>query len=219
MPPSYDRPVAAPDAVELPIFELPLALVPGERVPLHIFEPRYRAMIGACLEHETPFGIVLKDDLGPREVGCSATVTDVVERYEDGRMDIVCRGLSRFRVIERFEADEWPAGLVEPLGPDPAAEPGPELDAARAAFAALLEAVGAEPARADAASGTYPIAAQIELPPREKQELLEEDDERERLVAVERFLRRLLSGITRARDIAERAKSNGHGTGRIGPIG
>lgn len=209
----------APDAVELPIFELPLAIVPDERVPLHIFEPRYRAMIGACLERDAPFGIVLKDDHGPREVGCSASVTDVVERYEDGRLDIVCLGVSRFRVIERFEAEQWPAGMVEDLGPTPAAQPGPELDAARAAFAALLEAVGAEPARAEAATGTYPIAAQIELPAREKQELLERDDERERLVAIERFLRRLLSGITRARDIAERAKTNGHGTGRIGPIG
>ena len=60
---------------------------------------------------------------------------------------------------------------------------------------------------------------QIELPAPQKQELLEQEDERERLVAIERFLRRLLSGMTRARDIAERAKTNGHGTGRIGPIG
>jgi ATP-dependent Lon protease len=211
--------VAEPDAVELPIFELPLALVPDERVPLHIFEPRYRAMIGACLEDETPFGIVLADDLGPREVGCSARVTDVAERFDDGRMNVVCRGESRFRVVERFEADEWPAGVVEMLAPAPAAPAGPELDAARAAFADLLEAVGAEAARAEAASGAYPIAAQIELPPQEKQELLEQEDERERLVAIEGFLRRLLSGITRAREIAERAKSNGHGKGRIGPIG
>jgi Lon protease-like protein len=211
--------VDAPDAVELPIFELPLAIVPDERVPLHIFEPRYRAMIGVCLERDSTFGILLKDDLGPREVGCSASVTDVVERYDDGRLDVVCRGISRFRVIERFEAEQWPAGTVEDLGPDPAAPPGPELDAARAAFAALLDAVGADAARAEAATGTYPIAAQIELPAPQKQELLEQEDERERLVAIERFLRRLLSGMTRARDIAERAKTNGHGTGRIGPIG
>ena len=207
------------DADELPIFELPLAIVPEERVPLHIFEPRYRAMIGACLEGSTPFGIVLNDDLGARSIGCAAVITDVIERYDDGRLDVVCRGTERFRVIERFDAPEWPAGRVKTLDSS-ATEPdgSPALRAARAAFAELLEAVGAEPARADAAAGAFPIAAQIELPAREKQALIEEEDERERLVAIEGYLRKLIAGIKRSREIAERAKTNGHGSGRIGPI-
>ena len=216
---TYDRPVPAQDADELPIFELPLAIVPEERVPLHIFEPRYRAMIGACLEGSTPFGIVLNDDLGARSIGCAAVITDVLERHDDGRLDVVCRGTDRLRVIERFDAPEWPAGRVETLDSS-ATEPdgSPALRAARAAFAELLDAVGAEPARADAATGAFPIAAQIELPAREKQALLEEEDERERLIAIEGSLRKLIAGIKRSREIAERAKTNGHGSGRIGPI-
>lgn len=205
--------------MELPIFELPLAIVPDERVSLHIFEQRYRAMIGRTLEHGNPFGILLRDDAGPRDIGCTALVADVVERYDDGRLDIICRGGKPFRVLERFEAAQWPAAMVEVLEvvmPDRGLTE--ELAAARAAFAGLLEAVGAEPARADAAPGAFSIAGQIEMPAVEKQRLLEQEEERERLVILEGSLRRLLAGLKRSREIAERAKTNGHGPGRIGPI-
>lgn len=90
-----------PEAIELPIFELGLAIVPGERGPLHIFERRYRLMIAHCLERGAPFGIVLRDGGGARSIGCGATVTEVVERYEDGRLDIVVTGSDRFRVLDR----------------------------------------------------------------------------------------------------------------------
>ena len=207
------------DAVELPIFELPLAIVPAERVSLHIFEERYRAMIGASLEHGTPFGILYRDDDQPRNIGCTALVADVVERYDDGRLDIICRGGEPFRVLERFEAAEWPAATVEMIAvADPASGQTEELAAARAAFAGLLEAVGADAARADAATGAYAIAGQIEMPADEKQLLLETEDERERLVNLESSLRSLLAGLKRSREIAERAKTNGHGAGPIGPI-
>lgn len=74
------------DAVELPIFELPLALLPGELLPLHIFEDRYKRMIGRCLERGEPFGIVFRDaEGGARRIGCEARVTEVTERFDDGR--------------------------------------------------------------------------------------------------------------------------------------
>lgn len=208
-----------PDAIEVPIFELGLAIVPGEQVPLHIFEQRYRLMIAHCLEEDEPFGIVLRDDDGARSIGCTADVTEVVERYEDGRMDIVVTGADPFRVLDRFEASDWPAAQVATL---PATDAGPdvaeELGAARAGFAELLEAVGAKRERAESALGAYAIAAQVEMPPAEKQALLEADDERERLIRLESSLRRLLAGLARSRELGERAKANGHAPGRIGPI-
>ena len=80
-------------ATELPIFELPVVLLPGELMPLHIFEERYKRMIGHCLETEEPFGIVLRDDeLGARRIGCTARVTEVIEQFDDGRMNIVVTG-------------------------------------------------------------------------------------------------------------------------------
>jgi len=206
-------------STELPIFELPLAIVPGEQTPLHIFEPRYRRMTAHCLEGELPFGVVLHDDDGARAVGCTVTISEVIEHYEDGRYDIVVRGADRFRVLDRFEAADWPAAQVELIteGEEPAT-PGAEIAAARAAFGELLESVGAEPERAAGSSTAFEIAGQIEMPPPQKQALLEADDEIERLVALESTLRRLIGGLERAREIAERAKTNGHGQGPIGPI-
>jgi ATP-dependent Lon protease len=211
--------VAESDPSELPIFELPLALVPAERVPLHIFEEPYRLMIGDCIERDVPFGIVLRDEEGARSIGCSALVAEVVDRHEDGRMDIVVRGDAPFRVLERFDADEWPAALVEMIAVDDSTdELADELEEARKAFANLLEAVGADPSRAAASSSAYPIAAQIEMPPLDKQLLLEEGDERERLQALAGSLRRLLTGLRKARRNAEHARSNGHRPGTIPKI-
>lgn len=208
------------EPADLPIFELPLAIVPGEQTPLHVFEPRYRRMTAHSLEQEAPFGIVFRDDAGARSVGCTVFVSDVIERYDDGRMDVVVRGDARFRVLDRFEAPEWPAAQVELIEDgDGAPLPGAELAAARAAFGELLDAVGSESERAAGVGTAYEIAAQIEMPAVDKQALLETNDESDRLISLEGTLRRLLGGLKRTREVAERAKTNGHGQGRIGPIG
>jgi Lon protease-like protein len=204
---------------ELPIFELGLAIVPGEQVPLHIFEPRYRAMIAHCLDASVPFGIVYRDDDGPRSIGCTALVSDVAERYEDGRLDIVVTGARPFRVLDRYEAADWPAAQIEILDAEELpATPGEELAAARTAFAELLEEVGAQPERAAAAPGAFAIGAQIEMPPPEKQALLESADEVDRLISLETSLRKLIAGVKRSRELAKRAQTNGHSPGRIGPV-
>ncbi len=78
---------------ELPLFELPLVLLPGELLPLHIFEERYKAMVAHSLERDEPFGIVFTDeDSGAADVGCTAAVADVLERFDDGRLNIVVAG-------------------------------------------------------------------------------------------------------------------------------
>ena len=204
---------------QLPIFELGLAIVPGEQVPLHIFEQRYRSMIAHCLEEDLPFGIVFRDDAGARSIGCTTEVTEVVERYDDGRLDIVVTGADPFRVLDRFEAPAWPAAHVELVEVEkPSIATREELRDARAAFAELLDAVGAQAERAEAAPTAYAIAAQIEMPPAEKQALLEAPGEGERLIALEATLRRLLAGLKRSRELGERAKMTGHAPGRIGPL-
>ena len=135
--------------LELPIFELPLVLLPGEQVPLHIFEERYKRMVGTSLELGEPFGVVLRDDEGARSVGCTAIIDDVTERFEDGRLNIVVRGEAPFKVLDRFESSEFPTGEVE-LIPD---EDVPPIDedaaaAAREAFAELAERADRPAARA-----------------------------------------------------------------------
>src|SRR5262245_17904374 len=132
--------------VELPIFELPLVLLPGERVPLHIFEDRYKRMVGRSIEEGEPFGVVLRDDEGARSIGCTARIDDV-ERLDDGRMNIVVSGEAPFKILDRFESPEFPAGEVELI----AEEDVPPVDeqsasAAREAFADLAErATGERP--------------------------------------------------------------------------
>ena len=209
---SYDRGVPKEGWAELPIFELPLALVPSERVPLHIFEPRYRAMIASCREHDAPFGIVLTDEEGARSVGCTVLVEQVAKTYPDGGMDIIARGQEVFRVLDRFQAREWPAARAEPVATgQPGGGSGAELAEARAAFAKLLEAVGADADRASEADSAFAIAAQIELPGERKQRHLEAEDEERRLAILSALIRELLAELTRKREMVRRAASNGRG--------
>src|SRR3954471_25010546 len=137
----------AGDGLELPIFELPVVALPGELLPLHIFEERYKRMIGHCLESEEPFGIVFRDDDGSaRRIGCTARITEVLEQFDDGRMDIVVTGELPFRVLDRFEGSEYPSGEVSTIDvigdgieDDPEASEG-----TREAFAQLVERVAGE---------------------------------------------------------------------------
>jgi Lon protease-like protein len=204
----------ADDGLELPIFELPVVILPGELLPLHIFEERYKRMIGHCLESEEPFGIVFRDDEGTaHRIGCSARVTEVLERFDDGRMNIVVTGEQPFRVLERYEEAEYPAGEVEPI--DPGDEPGdddPEAaDMARQAFADLVKRVAGEsPEELELeAEDAYGIAARVELPVETKQALLEQRSEPERMRMLGNALRALVAAVARSGEIAERAKMNG----------
>lgn len=207
-----------PDAVELAIFELPMVLLPGELLPLHIFEERYKRMVGQCLEDGEPFGIVFRDgDGSARRVGCEARVTEVTERFDDGRLNIIVTGERPFRVLDRYEAAEFPAAEVEPVATAEAAD----LDAdagdpdaatrAREAFAALVRKVSdAEVELGDLeALDSYGIAARVELPPETKQKLLELRSEHERMRVLAAALAALLTALERSKEVAERAKMNG----------
>jgi Lon protease-like protein len=198
--------------LELPIFELPLVLLPGEKIPLHIFEDRYKRMVGRSLEQGEPFGIVLRDDEGARSVGCTAHIDDVLERFDDGRMNIVVSGEAPFKVLDRFESPDYPAGEVEMI----ADEDIPPVDedsalAARETFAELAErATGErpEPEELETASA-YSIASRIELPPETKQQLLEMRDEDDRMVLLANALGAVERALERAEEAAERASGNG----------
>ena len=200
------------DGRELPIFELPLVLLPGEQLPLHIFEERYKRMVGRSLEQGEPFGIVLRDDDGARSVGCTARVDQVLERFEDGRMNVVVSGQEPFRVLDRFEAPEYPVGEVE-LIDDPDGIPTDEELAheARDAFAELAErATGQRPEDEELADASaYAIAARIELPEETKQTLLEMRDEDERLELLANALKTVEEALERAEIAADHARSNG----------
>jgi Lon protease-like protein len=202
------------DGVELPIFELPVVILPGELLPLHIFEERYLRMIGHCLETAEPFGIVFRDDEGTaHRIGCTARVTEVLERFDDGRMNIVVTGEQPFRVLERFEEPDYPAGEVEPLSADdePSEDDPEAADMARQAFIELVRRVsGDDPEDLDVETeDAYGIAARVELPVETKQALLEQRAESARMRMLGNALRALVAAVARSGEIAERAKMNG----------
>jgi Lon protease-like protein len=208
--------------LELPIFELPAVLLPGELMPLHIFEERYKRMIGHCLEDGEPFGIVFHDPQeGARRIGCEARVTEVTERFDDGRLNIIVTGGRPFRILDRFESPEYPSGEVEPIDvpvPDPDELEAGAAATARDAFAELVRRVGGDPPPTEALEvlDSYGIAARVELPPETKQRLLELRSEPERMEVLGAALSALVETVARSREIAERAKLNGKVI--IGPV-
>jgi len=201
---------------ELPLFELPVVLLPGELLPLHIFEERYKAMIAHSMERDEPFGIVFADDDSePAEVGCTAFVADVLERFDDGRLNIVVSGGTPFTIGERFEAPEFPAATVELIDLEAEAGEGdPEAsERALAAFDELAREAAEDPDDvADAGEGdSYAIAARITLPPETKQKLLETRSEAERIRILARALEAVLQAVRRSQQLADVAQTNGHG--------
>src|SRR5262249_51964313 len=125
-----------------PLFPLGIVALPSEGVPLHIFEDRYRRMIEHCLEGEPgtlerAFGIVWLSDEELKTVGCACEVERVLERLDDGRMNILARGLRPFRLLERQDDLPYPAGVIEFLDEDDEGRPGGE-DAAAAGRAREL---------------------------------------------------------------------------------
>src|SRR3954453_1652569 len=98
-----------------PLFPLGIVLLPTEVVPLHIFEERYKLMIGECLESQSEFGIVWLSDDRLSDVGCTARVTQVLEEFEDGRMNVLVAGGRPFTLTRRIDDMPYPAGEIELL--------------------------------------------------------------------------------------------------------
>jgi Lon protease-like protein len=196
---------------QFPLFPLGLVLLPQELVPLHIFEERYKQMINECLESDGEFGIVWLSDDGLRDIGCTARIERVIERFEDGRMNILVTGAQPFRLLRRVEELAYPAGDVELLE-DFEPDADPQLAAqARARYAELVEAATEEKPDLDEIAGldAYGMAATVEHPPEAKQALLELRAENDRLRMVDEMFRTAIKRVAYAEEAAERAQTNG----------
>jgi Lon protease-like protein len=194
-----------------PLFPLDLVLLPSEVVPLHIFEDRYKEMIGQCLDEESEFGIVWMAEDGLREVGCTARVAQVLERMEDGRMNILAQGGQPFRLLRRIDDLPYPAGDIELLDDDPVQPDEALAGEARDRYAELVQHVTDERPAAErlAELDAYGMAATIELAPEPKQSLLEERSEDARLRTVADLFALALERLEKAEEAQETARSNG----------
>jgi len=97
----------------LPLFPLEVVLFPRTPLPLHIFEERYKEMVGEVLEAKSEFGVVLAGEKGIVSTGCTASVEKVMKSYPDGRMDILTLGRRRFEIILLNEEKSYLRGAVE----------------------------------------------------------------------------------------------------------
>ncbi len=97
----------------IPLFPLQVVVFPRVTLPLHIFEERYKELVGRAIEENSEFGIVLAKENGIVNAGCTVVVEKVVKRYPDGRMDILTRGRRRFEVLDLNEDKAWLEGEVE----------------------------------------------------------------------------------------------------------
>ena len=198
---------------EFPLFPLGLVALPSEAVPLHIFEERYRTMIGECIDSETEFGIVWLSDDGLRDVGCACAVERVLEEMDDGRYNVLTRGTRPFRVLERQGHLAYPAGVVEFLDDDEEQLDDESLERARAVYADLVKrATDREPEQSELDDlDAYAMAATVDFGLDAKQGLLELRSENARLKLVTRLFR----AATKRLDFVDRAQTRARSNGKV----
>ncbi len=201
---------------EIGLFPLNLVLVPGEQAPLHIFEPRYRELISECLDFGNDFGLVLEDDEGLREVGTRCNVVEVIDRFPDGRLNVVVEATERFQLLEVTDGRAFRTAEVETLPDEPDTPLEDEVEEVLAAYARVVAAAEAEldDLDLDADSVAYQIAARIDFGTEVKQGLLELRSERERVVKLAPMLNQAAEAVEREREIRTRAAGNG----RVEPL-
>jgi len=197
----------------IPLFPLEVVLFPGEMLPLHIFEPRYKEMIRECSEKKQPFGVVLAEEDGLAEVACTAEIVEIAKTYDNGEMDIVTLGRQVCRILEVIEERSFYEADVEFLE-----EGSPPTQVPSTALLQLYEkchqaAFEHPPDRGELARApmvSYHIAGALPLDLAYKQKLLEMRDEEERRHSLELSLARWLEEV----EVADRARrlsgGNGH---------
>ncbi len=178
-----------PDTEQIPLFPLNVVLFPGMALPLHIFEQRYKDMVGQCLASNEGFGVVLiregqevGDPASPFDVGTVARIASV-ERFPDGRMNLVTVGTRRFRCVEHVQDRPYRLALVtwieddDPLADDCAALV-PEVRTAVEEYLRAVYALAEQPRRAidfpdDATMLSFQVGAVLQIAAPERQRLLE----------------------------------------------
>ena len=175
-------------------------LFPGVPLPLHIFEPRYKEMIAECLDLKTPFGILRASSEGVADIGCTAEILEVTKKYDDGRMDILTRGVDRFEVLEVHEDRAFLQAEITLIQDEPGRPPRQMVEQAVRLHAEIAKLSGTEVSGpAEGASNlSFLLAGSLPLDLDFKQKLLVTSSEAKRLEAVVGYLEAILPGLRRA---------------------
>ena len=196
----------------LPLFPLDVVLLPGTPLPLHIFEPRYKEMIGECLSNETQFGVVRAVEQGITEVGCTAQIVTVAKQYPDGRLDLVAEGRSRFEVVNLNRERLFLRAEVLFIPDEPGATDTAEGNRAVELHREILSLAGAvqDLSGADVTSLSYHLAGSLPLDLNFKQQLLATRSEGQRMHALAKYLESIMPNLRRAARAREKSGGNGH---------
>lgn len=179
---------------ELPLFPLNVVLFPGMRLPLHVFEERYKLMIGTCMVTDQRFGVsLIKSGLevgGPAEVHPVGTTARIVqlERLPEGRMNLIAVGEERFRLLEQADGQPYAVGRVSILAEAETAVVEGLADRVADRFRRYLGALGVPREQTEALALpsepgplSFAVGAALKAPARLRQELLAEDSTDRRL--------------------------------------
>jgi Lon protease-like protein len=208
--------VSEADDRTIGLFPLGIVLLPGEVIPLHIFEDRYKKLVSERLEGGE-FGIVLADEDSGRECGTTARVARLIEELDDGRMNILVEGRRRFRIVEVVAPDDPETDYLsaevdyyrdsEPQGSEVASEAVLEL------FGKMLKLMDVEAPDDVAGEGplSFRIAAAVDFGAELKQELLESLSEEQRLETLLTVMTSLLPRLELRKEHEDAIRGNGKG--------
>lgn len=196
----------------LPLFPLDVVLFPGTPLPLHIFEPRYKEMIGECLAHDKPFGIVRTLEEGLADIGCTAEIVTVVKKYPDGRLDIVVQGRERFQIVNVNQDLSFLRAEIRPFPDDPGITPPDETARAADLHSQILGLAGAtqDLSGADPSMLSFYLAGSLPLDLDFKQKLLALRSESTRISSLVLYFETILPNLRRATLNRAKAGGNGH---------
>jgi Lon protease-like protein len=195
----------------LPLFPLEIVVFPGTPLPLHIFEPRYKEMVGECLSQDRPFGMVQAKEKALSAIGCSARIVTVIKKYEDGRLDIAAQGAQRFEIIQVNQERSFLQAEVAFFDDEPSIVSKTAADSViqlhEQLFAVMGQAIEVE---RDAAYLSFRLAQDLPVDLDFKQTLLEMKSEAERVEMLTEYYRATIPKIENSIRVRQRASGNGH---------
>lgn len=202
---------------KIPLFPLGVVLLPEVLLPLHIFEERYKTMIGECLDQDQEFGIIYHNGREMESKGCTARVVRVIKQYPDGRMDILTKGERRFTIEDLHKDKPYLEASVR-FFDDGEEIPTQGTEAlAKEGFDLMMQIEGVDGKQFAIEHGdptglkeaSYLIASSDGFTPEEKQEFLEMTSTQDRLEKGVRSLRRILERSQLTREIKKIVGGNG----------
>lgn len=198
----------------LPLFPLQVVLLPGSDLPLHIFEERYKEMIGEVIRERREFGVVLAGEKGILNTGCTAMVDKVLRQYPDGRMDILTRGRRRFEIVTLNDERPFLRGAVEFFDDENFDPASPEVQKRAIEEFNQLQALASEAPLEAAETENLQLSFRIARGVTDvafRQTLLASRSEAERIRKIAEFLPAFVVRQRRIQHVKDLAPRNGHG--------